>query len=723
MRKIFLLFIIFLCSISSSAQWNLQNQLISQGLTLRNVKFISQSTGWIIGEKGKIFKTTDAGASWVNQSGSTNYDLYAISFTDPGSGTVVGDSGTILRTTDSGQTWVKQSSGTSGNLKGVFFTDAGTGFAAGDSGLILRTTNGGQAWTKIAGPVKSNLVGVFFTDAKTGFITADSSIIKTTDGGETWKVIKTQYRVNALSFSSPMNGLAAGSYSSHEPGNGPTYYYGVILKTTDGGETWDKQTNSNPNFNNFHAVSVIDANNAFAIGSGNFGYSQVFSRTTDGGTTWTTQTYSMYSEGRHISFIFNGISFSDPDNGTIVGGNGTIISTTNGGESWSYNSFGNTATMRSVALKDANNGIAVGSLGTITKTTDGGKSWTVIPVKTNSYLYNTTYADTKHCIAVGNETVLKSADGGITWKLLSFSSIFLRGVSFSDSSKGTAVGYKRIGDSFIAAILRTTDGGETWSEQPAGVTNTLLGIYMTDLNNATAVGEGGTIIKTTDAGATWKLQTSGTTVKLNSVYFTGVNKGIIVGEGGIILRTVDGGNTWVKQSSPVNSILYSVSFADENHGNAVGEGGIILKTINGGETWAFQQSKTSDILYGISLSDTSSGIIVGDVNTVLWTTNGGGTTSVDKNNGNSPESFSLKQNYPNPFNPTTKITYSLPEGRFVKLSVYDMLGKEISTLVNMEENAGTHTVQFNGSGLPSGVYIYTIKAGEFRDSKKLLLLK
>lgn len=92
-------------------------------------------------------------------------------------------------------------------------------------------------------------------------------------------------------------------------------------------------------------------------------------------------------------------------------------------------------------------------------------------------------------------------------------------------------------------------------------------------------------------------------------------------------------------------------------------------------------------------------------------------------NENAPQSYSLSQNYPNPFNPSTIITYTLPRLTHVDLKVYDMLGREVSTLVSMDQARGTYNIQFNASSLPSGVYIYSIQAGQFRDSKKLLLIK
>ncbi|MEW6196868.1 MAG: alpha/beta fold hydrolase [Bacteroidota bacterium] len=100
-------------------------------------------------------------------------------------------------------------------------------------------------------------------------------------------------------------------------------------------------------------------------------------------------------------------------------------------------------------------------------------------------------------------------------------------------------------------------------------------------------------------------------------------------------------------------------------------------------------------------------------------------TSVDKNDryGNISYSFELKQNYPNPFNPTTTISYSIPETQFVTLKIFDVLGKEVATLVNEEKLSGNYEIKFNGGGLPSGVYFYRLRVGNFVQTKKLLLLK
>jgi Carbohydrate binding module (family 35)/Bacterial Ig domain/Secretion system C-terminal sorting domain len=89
----------------------------------------------------------------------------------------------------------------------------------------------------------------------------------------------------------------------------------------------------------------------------------------------------------------------------------------------------------------------------------------------------------------------------------------------------------------------------------------------------------------------------------------------------------------------------------------------------------------------------------------------------------SPTSYSLYQNYPNPFNPSTIISYSLPKLSRVVLKVYDLLGREVATLVNEEKTQGTYKVEFNGRQLSSGVYFYTLRAGDFVQSKKMLIMK
>ena len=88
-----------------------------------------------------------------------------------------------------------------------------------------------------------------------------------------------------------------------------------------------------------------------------------------------------------------------------------------------------------------------------------------------------------------------------------------------------------------------------------------------------------------------------------------------------------------------------------------------------------------------------------------------------------PKNFILSQNYPNPFNPTTTINYSAPKSGFVSIKVYDVLGREVATLINENKPAGNYSIQFNSGNLVSEVYFYRMQAGDFIQTKKLILLK
>lgn len=123
-------------------------------------------------------------------------------------------------------------------------------------------------------------------------------------------------------------------------------------------------------------------------------------------------------------------------------------------------------------------------------------------------------------------------------------------------------------------------------------------------------------------------------------------------------------------------------------------------------------------------TDESKKVLLAEVARLVVLGGGGGGTAVDEQgNATTPSSFVLSQNYPNPFNPSTTIRFSLPGYGFTSLKVYDVLGKEIATVVNGMYAAGVHNVEFNASNIPSGIYFYTLRSGSFVESKKMLLIK
>ena len=97
-------------------------------------------------------------------------------------------------------------------------------------------------------------------------------------------------------------------------------------------------------------------------------------------------------------------------------------------------------------------------------------------------------------------------------------------------------------------------------------------------------------------------------------------------------------------------------------------------------------------------------------------------TGIEEKQQDAISDYHIEQNYPNPFNPTTKINYKIPKTSFVTIKFYDVLGKEITTLVNEEKHAGNYQVDFDGRNLTSGVYFYKFQAGSFVETKKMVLL-
>ena len=96
---------------------------------------------------------------------------------------------------------------------------------------------------------------------------------------------------------------------------------------------------------------------------------------------------------------------------------------------------------------------------------------------------------------------------------------------------------------------------------------------------------------------------------------------------------------------------------------------------------------------------------------------------VKEKTGKIPTEYSISQNYPNPFNPTTKIKFGLPKAGFTRITVYDLLGRDIMTLINNELKAGYHEINIDAHNLPSGIYLYKIQSGDFTKTKKMILMK
>jgi hypothetical protein len=173
--------------------------------------------------------------------------------------------------------------------------------------------------------------------------------------------------------------------------------------------------------------------------------------------------------------------------------------------------------------------------------------------------------------------------------------------------------------------------------------------------------------------------------------------------GETIIKTTNGGSTWFIQSSGDNRYLRDCFVINSNKAFAVGQGGKLIMTTNGGDNWVVQVTGSGIELWSIDFANDTVRYAIGS-NVVLKTTNGG-ILFVNQESSNVPNDFSLEQNYPNPFNPVTKIQFKIPllrgvdaeGGRGVLLTVFDITGKKITTLVNESLKPGTYSVEWDAS--------------------------
>ena len=692
-------------------RWQWSNPL-PQGNSLCDVHFVDELNGTAVGYGGSILGTTDGGATWHVRASNTSVALWGVWFTSFQNGVVVGNDGEILRTTDRGFTWLRQVSGTLHPLLDVEFGDSLTGVAVGH-GVILRTTDGGIRWTA-SEQTQYTLTDISFCDKRNALAAGwYGTLLRTTNGGASWtpQSSSTSFQLNSVELIDSIRGFAIGSGQ----------YGAFILRTTNGGSIWSMQTSSLNAWPS--SIRFRDRNNGIM----SCAYGKML-RTTDSGTTWdmivTPAQYDLYA-----------VAYAGGWKLVSVGEYGTVLTSANDGLEWSALDSGNREQLYAVHFLDDSVGSAAGLNGTILRTIDGGVHWSLqaLPeIETEYYRLNDVHfvnRDTGFAIGAygrlsnGGGVLLQTTNGGERWffRTLEFPVAPLLGMHFANSRHGVIVGRD---------ILETEDGGRNWTKLPRSTPYGLYGVHCVDSSRAYAVGQYGIILRRRATDGSWEVLQSGTTTELCSVFFTDALHGIVVGYG-VILQTTDGGETWARREYSSYEILRSVHFMDTKTGVTVGDLGHAAYTRDGGTTWTPLTSATNHHLRGVQLINSKKAIAVGSMGAILIIYPQSGTVSVGASEFPAvPTTVCLAQNYPNPFNPTTEIRYQTPEVSYVTLKVYDMLGREVATLVDgilqeesFGQDSGFKSVAFDASGLASGVYLYQLRAGGFVQTRKLMLLR
>ncbi len=395
--------------------------------------------------------------------------------------------------------------------------------------------------------------------------------------------------------------------------------------------------------------------------------------------------------------------------------------------SWSKVSVSTSNGLSAVSFAGKRAGWSAGS-SVVLRSVNGGSSWTSLPNAPKTTLYAVSALDSLRCWIAGASMIYKTTDGGNSWPSLAVTLPAggrLAAIAMVSSTTGWAVGSGGV-------IYRTSNGGDSWTLVTPGITAKLNDVFFLDQAKGWIVGDAGTVLQTSDSGQTWFQRSVPDTTTLLSVAFVDSNNGVAVGRLGRILRTTNGGTGWTLRPVNTRSHLDAVRFAGRDSGWAVGDNGTIFKTTDGGAQWWGDVSGTMLPLRGIAAVDGQTAYVVGSAGMVLRLASSP-VTGIELQPPGLPVQCELLQNYPNPFNPGTTIGFRVAGAKngsggsglgsgWVRLAVYDMLGREVAVLVDEPKEAGEYTVRFDGRHLASGVYLYRLSAaGEIRAHKMLLL--
>ena len=690
---------------------------------IKGIFFLNEKEGWVVGWPGIIFHTTDSGRTWKRQNSNSYNELYAAYFTDQHTGWVVGQFGEILHTLDGGKTWKFQRSGTQANLNKVYFADANQGLIVGDEGVILTTINGGMTWEPQNSGTSNDLYSFSLSPdgilavgeggiAMRYSVDTEKFIVKLppvaqevtdTKPVETieyhWKVVRQgnwQPAFIDTYFLSVQEGWTVGERGTilHTTDSGTTWYpqhtgvrntlqrivfidekhgwitgQGVLLRTENGGETWQVIRDGFKNFRNIRAIHFINPKEGWlGVDKG-----QTL-RTLDGGKTWTLQKtgtthqyitdlyfidsrrgWAVAPQRRSGGLILHtadggdywqiqakthqrgiGLHFLNATSGWVVMENGTSLVTTDGGKTWHQTprtdaSMNTETSLRTVKFRNHFEAWAIDINGTIFATYNQAKSWE--PIHASSRVENENGETENWIDRMANEqshsipiqiTNAHLLPDGHGWAV-GREQIFKREVYTADSG-GTEATYKSTGQ-----IYATADGGKTWQHQFDEPLNNLRDVLFFDEHNGWIAGDNGALLSTEDGGKTWSRLQTDTTDRIVNLHFISLDPkwGWAMLTNGTLLYTTNGkdwstdNNQELPKREPPSLFINEVAFGNFSEGWAAGKNGEIIYNPDGGSIWMLQRTSTGKNLTGIDMKFAPLGWAVGNNGVIQRTVNGG----------------------------------------------------------------------------------------------------
>lgn len=434
---------------------------------------------------GEIYKTMDGGQNWLLMYNIPNRSLRDIHFPNDSVGYAVGYPSFVAKTTDYGTTWQDISSiGTlSGELTSVFFLNEDTGYVGRNitNNAMYKTENGGLTWSQVFGYAGQGCYTIKFLNDTLGYAGAyNSRIFRTTNAGANWiqqTTFQTNEKVTGLDFRDLTNGIAVTNSYIYRTVNGTTWAgpfngapnfisaafastgsivigdsYGGLHTAQNSGTNYTN-INNQSGFNVFKKIKFADTQNGWIAGDG---YS--FMKTANSGNTWTVMNPTYY-----VDYV-NDMAVLSANKVIIVAGsiNNTdskVITTTNGGSTFTEQILSAANSLNSVSFPSATIGYIVGNNGVAFKTTNGGTSYAVMSTGVANDILKVFFVTTQLGFIVDEYgDIRKTINGGSTWSVLNISGMgTTKQIFFTDIDHGYTVNQ-------VGTVFRTTDGGTTFNQ-------------------------------------------------------------------------------------------------------------------------------------------------------------------------------------------------------------------------------------------------------------------
>ena len=573
---------------------------------------------------------------------------------------------------------------------GFLLTDSGTiyGFhnATTISGMLFRLQSG--SFVPVGTQVPLN--GATASGIEISFIDHNNTIYAGTragglyishDMGTTWTQVL-MYPVSAIAYGAKNTVVVAADATQN--------VFGGVFVTSDHGVTWKNLGMPESQFTSITSDSV--GNILASTIQGNYYFSSIDS-------TWTFVGPVTHSSDNVLATPLGNLICASATDG--------IFRSTNQGTSWFFN--GLQIQEVSSVLSLSSGSIIAGTFGErIFISSNGGVGWQqMAPGVVGDYIYS--LASTRSIVYAGTEQgMYQSLDEGNHWSAVTMQ------VVTSPVYSMAVTGYGRVYAGTNFGVYTSTNSGQTWTQSglsASEVTNLILDssgvLYAATENNG--------IYQSSDSGSTWVSRG----LVRNDIQTISVNSAgqIFAGVYGGVFYSTDNGTGWAQK-------LFTPYFVYSVVCNGINQ--VYCGTYNGvydsyddGKTWTKAGLQGTVIL---NLSFDTDNLLSAGVDGGIFQS-AQPVLGVAERQSGLPISFTLDQNYPNPFNPATQIRFTVPKAGIVTLTVYDVLGQQIVTLIDGRQEPGDHSISWNALNVPSGVYFFRIVAGDFVQTKKMVLMK